>query len=115
MRRDYDKFDDNFIEDKEIAVGDTVFVKNVANTLNRLLNFTYFNPSYNHQSVYGEITEIGKKSFKVKILELVDTNLQCAHAEKSLIGQIITAPKSKCLQWGKGSNDPFPRCHWVEE
>lgn len=115
MKKDYRNFPDNFIEDKEIAVGDTVFAKSMANTLNRLLDHSYFSLSYNHQSVYGEIVEIGKKSFKVKILELVDINLQSGHAESKLVGQIINTPKTKCLQWGKGKNDPFPRCHWIEK
>lgn len=113
MRKDYDKFDSNYIEGKTLKVGNTVFVKNVANTLNRLANFHFFSPAYNHQSVYGLVKEIKKNSLEIEIIELVDSNLQCQYAEDLLRGKTFNAPKKKCLQWGKDDAEPFARCHWL--
>jgi len=115
MRKEYSDFDDNFIEGKEIEVGDTVFVKHMANTVNRIIGYPIWRSSHPNESLYAKIVEIGKKSFKVEILEVVDINLLSKTFEPSLIGRIVTAPKVKCLQWGKGSKDQCPRCHWVEE
>tara|TARA_B100000749_G_C18434178_1_gene469288 strand:- start:1787 stop:2113 length:327 start_codon:yes stop_codon:yes gene_type:complete len=34
--------------------------------------------------------------------------------EDMAAGSVITAMAKKCLQWGQGENDLWPRCHWFK-
>jgi hypothetical protein len=126
MRKEYESFPENYIEGKEVVVGDTVFVRHSWNALNGALKKLGSTQIFHNRmsgtegDFYGKIIEIKEKLFKIELLEFVDFNLSetyqgyCRHEEKLLQGTIFNIPKIKCLQWGKGSKDNWACCHWFK-